>query len=736
MTSDATLSKKIDLEFLYELLPLRGLNITLEFTEESHLPLFQQSALTAYLRTLLGESPDYDLHLTLDLAQDSHTHYRKGEHYNFTLLALPGGEPMLQHLASALSKLPHANNKWDKAMPFKDNLRWHSSKNPFTNETFEHCGRIAALTVKDIESEVELWQQETHIGIRLLTPTRLLRRKEGKQKKQRNDEWRFCRDNHHLDNELWWHRLFDSLASLARRRNLNPPPRNFITRDKLHSDLFWCDAEYKNIQHRSKPIGGLLGLLHLTQIAPYPKPLLRLLILGQYLGIGQRRTFGLGRYRLETDRGLISYQRIPSPNSHIKRILEKDNLVQAWEAIRENQRQREKIPADQEDIHTPDLERLKRIGKKITSGQYQPPALNGYIHNDSDGGLRPLAVAPFIDRVLQRATAQILTPSFEKFMDHSSFGYRRGLSRFNARDKILQLNEQGYQWVFEADIEGFFDHVLWPRLTTRLKALLGDDPIVPLILSWITAPIDYKGEQIQRRQGLPQGSPLSPLLANLILDDFDSDLRDAGLKSVRFADDFVILTKTKEEAEQALNSAQVALDDLALNLKSEKTRITSFQQGFRFLGFLFVNGTAIEVRPEGVDDNPKAPKSSWLAAYEQIKSEKEEVDSEEKLEQQLRSHHPVPLLPFSEHPGSLIVTGHSALLLTSNDQLIVERHKKVIHSVPWNHLKTIILFGNHQITTPAIKAALSHHTQIHFASFTVLFIIIRSGIFTFIFIWL
>jgi CRISPR-associated protein Cas1 len=411
------------------------------------------------------------------------------------------------------------------------------------------------------------------------------------------------------------------------------------------------------------------------------------------------------------------------------------------------------------------LERLQHALEKALRGDYRPPPLFGLVLETARGNLRPLAVPPFFDRVLQRAVAQILSPALESSQYRHSYGYRAGRSRMNARDAVQAASRQGYQWVYESDIDDFFDSVDRGRLEVRLRALYGEDPLVELLLAWMGQPVEYQGQAIARKAGLPQGSPLSPAMANLMLDDFDSDMEVLGFKLIRFADDFVVLCKSREQAESARRAAAASLAEHGLNLNVGKTRIAEIGDGFRYLGYLFVNDLAVDVsgHNDEIAGKTNVPPNSWLARLggrTPLPVEAVETSAnvpsphggglgwgQAKSVASLPSNRPSPnLLPLGGgvnstalHPDPLpeedaanpakigamndmgqllcVVGGH-ATLSTHAGRLRVERDGQTQHDVAWNNLQAVVLFGSHTLTTPALLAALARKVPVHFAGST------------------
>jgi group II intron reverse transcriptase/maturase len=237
----------------------------------------------------------------------------------------------------------------------------------------------------------------------------------------------------------------------------------------------------------------------------------------------------------------------------------------------------------------PNLEvNLAVLGEELWTGSYRPLPLLRLLVAKADGSPRPLSVPTVRDRVAQAAVLNIIEPLFEAQFEEVSFAYRRGRSIKQAAHRIAALRRQGYHFVLEADLDAYFDNIDHALLLAKVAPLISDPAVLNLIRLWVKAEI-YDGEKVYvLDHGIPQGAVISPLLANLFLDELDEAILARGYQLVRYADDFIILTKTRPQAEEAMELTEAVLARLHLALDAEDTAITDFEQGFKFLGLVFL----------------------------------------------------------------------------------------------------------------------------------------------------
>lgn len=235
-----------------------------------------------------------------------------------------------------------------------------------------------------------------------------------------------------------------------------------------------------------------------------------------------------------------------------------------------------------------EMAQLRQLHGALYANTYRSkPVRRVYIPKPGTKKQRPLGIPALTDRVCQQAVLQVIEPTFEEVFFEGSHGFRPGKSTHTARQAILKYHKFGYRYVVDLDIANFFNEVDHDILMKLVREMVKDRRVLRLIHGWLTTGVMEEGNVRYATSGTPQGGVISPLLSNIYLTPFDRGLRAAGYVHVRYADDVLVLCHTREEAEIALEVAQDLLSRLKLRLSMEKTVISSFQEGFDFLGFHF-----------------------------------------------------------------------------------------------------------------------------------------------------
>ena len=228
------------------------------------------------------------------------------------------------------------------------------------------------------------------------------------------------------------------------------------------------------------------------------------------------------------------------------------------------------------------------LSKSVRSGDYLPQAILGVEIPKGNGKMRLLGIPTVTDRLLQQAVLQIITARFEFEFSDYSYGFRPNKSLHQAVMRAHGYINDGYQYIVDIDLKTFFDVVDHCYLLQLLYRKIECPDTLRLIRKWLRSPIQIDGKLVKRRKGVPQGSPLSPLLSNIMLHELDRELERQGLRFIRYADDFSIYTKTKAEARKVGNATFKFLrDKLKLTINREKSGIRRPVQ-FTLLGFGFV----------------------------------------------------------------------------------------------------------------------------------------------------
>jgi RNA-directed DNA polymerase len=233
----------------------------------------------------------------------------------------------------------------------------------------------------------------------------------------------------------------------------------------------------------------------------------------------------------------------------------------------------------------------EQIREELRTGSYCPqPARRVWIPKPGSTELRPLGIPAVRDRVVQRALLAVLEPIFERDFAEQSYGFRPGRGCLPALERVESLLQSGHTWVVDADLKAYFDTIPHERLLAQVRQRIADGQVLELLARYLKAGVMATGKGWQpTKHGTPQGAVISPLLANVYLSPLDHQMAGAGYQMVRYADDFVVCTQTRAQAEAALEAIRQWVAAAGLTLHPTKTRIVNAAErgGFDFLGYHF-----------------------------------------------------------------------------------------------------------------------------------------------------
>jgi RNA-directed DNA polymerase len=336
-------------------------------------------------------------------------------------------------------------------------------------------------------------------------------------------------------------------------------------------------------------------------------------------------------------------------HSLIDKVFSRKNLELAWEKVKRN-----RGSAGIDEVTIAEFEEgkgyyLDLLHRKLREGTYRPQPVKRVEIPKSDGGVRKLGIPAVMDRVCQQALVQRMEPILEPEFQDCSFGYRPGRSPHDAMRKVWQELNEGNVWVVDADLRQFFDTIDQEKLIDLIAEEISDGRVLRLVRGILRAGVMEGGCWQPTRTGVPQGGVASPLWSNIFLTPFDHWMTREGFRLTRWADDFVIVCKTREEARRALETAERFLrEELRVRLHPQKTRIVHVRQGFEFLGYKVKRGKGYRL-PDHKRQSRTNPQNLYV-----IPREKSVKRFEEQVRNLTRRKAPIKLRELIEQLNPVI----------------------------------------------------------------------------------
>ena len=277
----------------------------------------------------------------------------------------------------------------------------------------------------------------------------------------------------------------------------------------------------------------------------------------------------------------------------LERILNRENLNRAYKRVRANKGAPGIDGMTVEEALPWLREHREELLESIRAGKYKPQPVRRKEIPKREGGKRQLGIPTVIDRIVQQAIAQQLTPIYEPLFSEDSYGYRPGRRAQQAIMKGKEYAEKGYTQAVLVDLSKYFDTLNHELLLNLVRKNVKDKRVIDLIKKYLKAGVMENGLLVRTREGSPQGGPLSPLLANIYLNEYDQEMARRGVPVIRYADDIVVLAKSARAAQRLLESTQKYLEGkLKLKMNVEKSKVVSVYsiRNFKFLGFALGKG--------------------------------------------------------------------------------------------------------------------------------------------------
>ena len=259
----------------------------------------------------------------------------------------------------------------------------------------------------------------------------------------------------------------------------------------------------------------------------------------------------------------------------LEKILNRENMNKAYKRVKANKGTSGIDEITIEDAYVYIKENWESIRAEITERKYKPQPVKRVEIPKPNGGTRNLGIPTVMDRIIQQAMVQVLSPICETFFSDYSYGFRPNRSCEQAINKLLEYINDGYEWIVDIDLEKFFDNVPQDKLMSYVHIIINDGDTESLIRKYLKAGIMINGKYEKSEKGTPQGGNLSPLLSNIILNELDKELESRGLHFTRYADDCVIAVKSRASANRVMHTITKWIEHkLGLKVNATKTHIT------------------------------------------------------------------------------------------------------------------------------------------------------------------
>ena len=270
-----------------------------------------------------------------------------------------------------------------------------------------------------------------------------------------------------------------------------------------------------------------------------------------------------------------------------EQVWERGNLLRALRRVESNRGAAGVDGVTVEELRPYLIDHWRAVREALEEGRYRPSPVRRVVIPKPDGGERQLGIPTVLDRFIQQALAQAMTPLFEPLFSPHSYGFRPGRSAHDAMKRAQTYVQEGYGWVVDIDLEKYFDRVNHDMLMARVARVVEDKRVLKLIRAYLRSGVMINGVVMETGEGTPQGGPLSPLLSNIMLDDLDKELEKRGHKFVRYADDCNIYVKTRRAGERVMGSVGEYLEGkLKLRVNRQKSKVDRAGR-VKFLGFSF-----------------------------------------------------------------------------------------------------------------------------------------------------